>query len=353
MNNQIKINNKIIGHKHPAFLIAEAGVNHNGNLENAKKMIDIALASGADAVKFQTFNVSDLILQNVEKASYQKVTTSSDENQFEMLKKLEINKNFHQELINYCNQKGIMCLSTPYDEKSLELLLELDVPAIKIASTDTTNLLFLEKIAKTEKPIILSTGMCNICEIEQANRCLRSNGCHELALLKCTSNYPTEPKEVNLNAMLSLATNFDDAVIGFSDHTSGVGASPYAVAMGAKIVEKHFTIDKTMEGPDHRASLDPDELKTWVKEIRHVEQLLGDSDLSPANCEKEIKKSLQKSIVSKTEIKAGEVLSRDNLTAKRTGGIGIPASMTYEILGKKSNVRIEKNTVLHWNSLKE
>ena len=349
--NELRIGDRKVGTEHKAFLIAEAGVNHNGSLELARRMIDAAVGAEVDAVKFQTFNVADLILKNVEKAPYQKKTTGGSEDQFEMLEKLQIDENFHLELVNYCKQKGVLFLSTPYDEKSLDLLVRLDVPAIKIASTDTTNLLFLEKVAQTGKPLILSTGMSYLSEIEQAYRCVRSNGCHNLAILKCTSNYPTALGEVNLSAISSLSHIFADAVVGFSDHTEGVGASPYAVALGARIVEKHFTLDKRMAGPDHGASLSPEELHAWVEEIRRVEGMLGSRVIAPTESEREVKNSLQKCIVSKTDIEEGELLTRANLTAKRTGGRGISASFIHEVLGRRVNRSIDGNQVLHWQFL--
>jgi len=351
-NKKIKIANKLIGENYKAFLIAEAGVNHNGSLELAKKLIDVAVKAGADAVKFQTFKVENLILDNVKKAPYQKGTTNASESQTEMLGKLEIDRNFHEVLIKYCEEKNIIFISTPYEEDSLKLLLELNVPAIKIASTDTTNLLFLEKVAKSEKPIILSTGMCTLSEIEQAYKCLRENGCKELALLKCTSNYPTDPSEVNLKAMKTLENCFN-AVVGFSDHTEGVGASPYAVAMGAKIAEKHFTLDKNMEGPDHQASLSPNELSEWVKEIRNVEKMLGSKEVFPTKSEKYTKKSLQKCLVAKSKLKKGDIINRENITAKRTGGKGILAVNLYEVLGLIVTRDIARNDPIEWLYLRD
>ena len=332
LSNQINIGGKAIGNRHPCFIIAEAGVNHNGSLELAKKLIDAAVKAGADAVKFQTFKTEDLILNDIEKATYQKGTTSPSESQTAMLKKLEINKDFHIELIKYCEEKEIIFLSTCYEEKSLNLLMDLDVSAIKIASTDTTNLLFLEQVARSGKPVILSTGMCSHVEIEQAYNCLKENGCEELALLKCTSNYPTDIKEVNLRAMLTLKDKFN-VITGFSDHTEGIGASPYAVAMGAKVIEKHFTLDKSMDGPDHQASLSPGELTAWVEEIRRVEQMLGTREIVPTEGEKETKNILQKCLVFSIDLAKGDVLTRENITAKRTGGRGISALEFYRVLG--------------------
>lgn len=352
MPNLISIGNKILSDGCPCFIIAEAGVNHNGSLDLAKQLVDAAVTAGTDAVKFQTYRTDDLILADIEKAPYQKDTTSAGESQVQMLKKLEIDKDFHVALIKHCTQKNIMFLSTCYEKKSLNLLIELDIPAIKIASTDTTNILFLEKVAKTGKPVILSTGMCSLSEIEQACQCLKENGCKELALLKCTSNYPTNPKEVNLNAMVTMENSFE-VVIGFSDHTEGVGASPYAVAMGASIIEKHFTLDKNLEGTDHQASLSPDELILWVKEIRKVEQMLGSSEILPTESEKEVKKALQKHLVSEVDLKIGDAITRENITAKRTGGRGISALEFYNVLGLELTRDIPKNQPIDWSDLEK
>jgi N,N'-diacetyllegionaminate synthase len=350
MDQVMKIGKHQVGINQPCFIIAEAGVNHNGSLDLAKKLIDSAVAAGVDAVKFQTFKTEDLILENIEKASYQKVTTSAAETQTQMLKKLEIDKEFHLSLIDYCRQRSITFLSTCYEEKSLSLLIELNLPAVKIASTDTTNLLFLERVAQTKKPVILSTGMCSLEEVRLAYECLGKNGCSQLALLKCTSNYPTEPREVNLKGMESLKQNFN-AIIGFSDHTPGIGASPYAVALGAKIVEKHLTLDKNLPGPDHRASLSPQELKAWVTEIRKVEEMLGNANINPTSSEKETKKALQKSLVSKVNLKKGAVISRENIVAKRTGGSGILASESYEALGSTLIKDIAVNQPILWSDV--
>lgn len=352
MIKSFSIGNRKFGSDYPCFIIAEAGVNHNGSLEIAKRLIDTAVEAEVDAVKFQTFKTEDVILTDIEKAPYQKGTTNATESQTEMLKKLETDEGFHVSLVEYCTEKNIIFLSTPYGEESLNLLMELDVPAIKIASTDTTNLLFLEQVGKKEKPVILSTGMCSLAEIEKAYRCLRENGCEQLALLKCTSNYPTDISEVNLRAMKTLENCFD-AVIGFSDHTEGIGASPYAVAMGAKIVEKHFTLDKNMEGPDHQASLSPDELILWVEEIRKVEQMLGSREVFPTKSEKETKKALQKCLVSNVDVRKGDTITRRNIAAKRTGGKGISALEFYNVQGLKSTCHILKNQPIYWSYLGE
>jgi N,N'-diacetyllegionaminate synthase len=345
--NSFKLGNKEIGEGKPCYIIAEAGVNHNGRLDYAKELIQIARDSGADAVKFQTFKVENLILNGVKKAIYQKKNTKSNLTQTEMLYQLQISKDFHLELINHCKSKNIQFLSTPYDDESLDLLISMNVGAVKIASTDTTNLLFLEKIASTKLPVILSTGMSDLSEISTAYACLRRNGCKHLAILKCTSEYPTKPNDVNLKSMITLSSIFD-AIIGFSDHTEGVGASPYAVALGAKIIEKHFTIDKKFPGPDHKASLSPKELHLLVREIRRVEMMLGTKELYPTESERKNKTLLQKNLVAKVLIRKGQILDRENITAKRSGGIGINAIDAFKTLGMKSRMDINPNTPLNW-----
>lgn len=348
----MEIDGKKIGEGYPVYVIAEAGVNHNANLENALKMIDVAFECGADAIKFQTFKTSSLIIRDVDKAPYQRKTTSELENQAEMLQKLEIDELFHHEIVKYCKYKGITFLSTPYDEISLNLLIKLQIPAIKIASTDTTNLLLLEKVGKAGLPVILSTGMCNMKEIERSYYTLKKNGCSELALLKCTSNYPTSLTEVNFKGLLTLAGKFNE-ITGFSDHTSGIGASPYAVAYGAKIIEKHFTLDKSMDGPDHRASLTPIELKSLIEEIRKVETMGGSSVIEPTESEITNKCFLQKCFVASKNINKGSKLSRANLIAKRTGGEGIPAGELYNILGRLVGGNIQKGKIINFGDLLE
>jgi N-acetylneuraminate synthase len=347
MHHTVKIGERIVGDGYPVFLIAEAGVNHNGDLETAKKLIDIAIEVGADAVKFQTYKTENLILENVDKAQYQRSTTGKDGSQADMLRSLEIDRAFHKALIEHCEDRNIIFLSTPYGAESLALLIDLNVPAIKIASTDTTNLKFLAQVGECAKPVILSTGMSSLSEIEKAFSCLKENGCTEIAILKCTSNYPTKPENVNLRGLTTLKNCFD-TVIGFSDHTQGVGASPFAAAMGAKIIEKHFTLDKSMEGPDHKASLSPDQLDRWVKEIRKVELMLGKKELMPTKSEKEIKRVLQKCLVSQVKLKKGVPISKENIDAKRTGGVGIPAIDFENVIGLKPVSDINENKPIFW-----
>jgi sialic acid synthase SpsE len=295
-------------------------------------MIDVAVEAGVDAVKFQTFKADKLILKNIEKAPYQKITTNQSETQYEMLKRLEVTKEQTVELMDYCKKKNILFLSTPFEKASLEELDELGVPAFKIAATDLTNIQFLRQVAKKGRPIILSAGMCYLEEVEKALEAIYPYN-KDVILLQCTANYPIENKEANINVVRTFKEKFD-MIVGYSDHSQGVGASPYAVAVGAKVIEKHFTLDKNMEGPDHKASVTPDELKQLVSDIRRVEEYLGDGIKMPSRSEQMTRKSLQKCLVAYKFIKKGEKFTEENIVAKRTNGEGISAMYFDNIIGK-------------------
>lgn len=331
-NRRFQIDNITISEQERTFIIAEAGVNHNGSINLAKEMIDVASESGADAVKFQTFKADKLILKDIEKAPYQKMTTNRNESQYDMLKRLEITKEQTKELMDYCRKKRIIFLSTPFEKTSLDELDELGVAAFKIAATDLTNIQFLRQVAEKGKPIILSAGMCYLGEIEQALNAIWPIN-RELVLLQCTANYPIQDAEANINVIRTFQKAFD-ILIGYSDHSQGIGASPYAVALGAKVIEKHFTLDKNMEGPDHRASVSPDELKQLVSDIRRVERYLGNGIKMPSCSEQMTRKSLQKSLVASKPIKEGELFGDDNIVAKRTNGTGISALYFDNIVGR-------------------
>ena len=343
-NKDIKIANFRIAVDSPVFIIAEAGVNHNGSIDLAKQLIDVASDAGADAVKFQSFITEELILTHVEKAAYQKKTTGQEESQFDMLKSLEFEIDSMKTLKAYCQTKGLLFLTTPFDEKSLDLLDELDLAAYKISSTDTTNIGFLRKVAAKGKPIILSTGMCEMDEVETAVKVLQEI-VSDVVLLQCTSNYPVVDTEVNLNVMHTFSNAFD-ILVGFSDHTPSIGASPYAVAMGARVVEKHFTLDKKMKGPDHTASLNPAELKDYIKEIRRVEKYLGNTVKTASQSELDTKIRLQKNLVAAKNISAGHTFSADNIVAKRTGGQGISAIKYDEIIGQVASKDFLLNDII-------
>lgn len=315
------------------FIIAEAGVNHNGSVEIAKKLIDVAVQAGADAVKFQTFKTENVISKYAQKAEYQKATTDVNESQFEMVKKLELDVKTHKELMTYCKQKNIMFLSTPFDHDSIELLNELGLEIFKVPSGEITNLPYLRHIGKLNKKVILSTGMADIGEIEDALDVLISSGTakENIVVLHCNTEYPTPMEDVNLRAMITIGRTFD-VPYGYSDHTLGTEVPIAAVALGAKVIEKHFTLDKTMEGPDHKASLEPDELKAMIKAIRNIEVALGSSIKKPTKSELKNRDIARKSIVAKQNIKKGEVLTEENITVKRPGN-GISPMRWDEIIG--------------------
>lgn len=315
------------------FIIAEAGVNHNGSIELAKKLIDVASDAGADAVKFQTFKAENLVSQNAQKANYQKETTDKEESQFDMIKKLELDIDTHKELINYCNSKNIMFLSTPFDLDSIDLLNDLELPIFKIPSGEITNLPYLRKIGKLNKKIILSTGMADMGEIEDALDILINCGTpkESITVLHANTMYPTPMKDVNLQAMVTIGDTFD-IKFGYSDHTLGIEVDIGAVALGASVIEKHFTLDKSMEGPDHKASLEPDELFAMVRGIRNIEKALGSSIKKPSPSEIPNIKIVRKSIVAKEKIKKGEILTQDNLAVKRPAD-GISPMRWDEVVG--------------------
>jgi Sialic acid synthase len=322
-NKNIMIGNKRISDESHTFIVAEAGVNHNGDLRLAKEMIDLAVDSGVDAIKFQTFKVDQLALRGIQKAPYQKLTSDGEESQYEMLKRLEITGGQTAELMAYCEKKNIIFLSTPFEKDSLEELDALGAPAFKVAATDLTNIQFLRQVAEKGKPIIISAGMCYFEEVQKALEAIYPI-CKDVILLQCTANYPIQDNEANLNVITTFKNRID-ILVGYSDHSLGVGAAPYAVALGAKVIEKHFTLNKEMEGPDQKASVTPEELKRLVLDIRRVERYLGNGIKMPSCSEQMTRKSLQKYLVASKHITKGEKFSEDNIVAKRTDGIGISA----------------------------
>lgn len=317
------------------FIIAEAGVNHNGEWEIARKLVDVAVKAGADAVKFQTFKAERLVCKNAEKANYQKATTDQAESHFDMLKKLEMSEEMHNELIDYCRERGILFLSTPFDIGSVEYLTGLGIDIIKIPSGEITNYPYLRKIAQTAKRVILSTGMSNLEEVRDAVEVLRGYVNKEIAVLHCNTEYPTPFTDVNLKAMLTIQDELG-VTVGYSDHTPGIEIPIAAVAMGAQIIEKHFTLDRTMDGPDHKASLEPQELRAMVRAIRNVEMALGNGVKVPSKSEEMNIGVVRKSIVAKREIKRGEVFTEDNLVTKRPG-TGISPMKWNELIGTIAN----------------
>jgi len=329
------------------FIIAEAGVNHNGSIELAKKLIDVASEAGVDAVKFQTFKATNLVSKNAQKAEYQKENINdSDDSQFNMLKKLELDIETHYELISYCKEKNIMFLSTPFDHESIELLNDLGLEIFKIPSGEITNLPYLRQIGKLNKKIILSTGMADIGEIEDALDILINAGTKKenITVLHANTMYPTPMKDVNLKAMVTIGNTFD-VTFGYSDHTLGIEVDIAAVAMGASCIEKHFTLDKTMEGPDHKASLEPDELKAMVKAIRNIELALGSNIKKPSKSETPNIQIARKSIVAKTTIYKGERFTETNLAIKRPGN-GLSPMRWDEIVGTIASKDYQEDELL-------
>ena len=327
-----------------SYIIAEAGVNHNGSLELAKNLVDKAKEAGADCVKFQTFIANKIVSKNAAKADYQKKQTESAESQHEMLKKLELSFDDFIELNNYCKEIGIEFLSTAFDFESIDFLNQLGMQVWKIPSGEITNLPYLIKIAKLNKKVILSTGMSTMREIEDAVNILKDHGASELIILHCTTEYPTPYEDVNLNAMLAIKEKFG-CEVGYSDHTMGIEVPIAAVALGAKVIEKHFTLDRTMDGPDHKASLEPSELKTMVDGIRNIELSMGTGIKEPADSEKKNIAIARKSIVANQSIIKGDILTETNLTVKRPGE-GISPMKWFEIIGTKAIRNFEEDELI-------
>ena len=316
------------------LIIAEAGVNHNGSLEMAFELIDAASDAGADVVKFQTFKAENLVTQTAAKADYQLGTTDVQETQFEMIKKLELSYDMHHKLISKCKEKGIRFSSTGFDTSSVDVLIELGVDFLKVPSGEITNLPYLRHVGTKGLPIILSTGMCTMQEVASALEILEKAGAgkHDITVLHCNTEYPTPMEDVNLRAMLSMENELG-VKVGYSDHTLGIEIPIAAVAMGATVIEKHFTLDRTMEGPDHAASLEPLELKQMVKGIRNIEKAMGDGVKKPSNSEVKNISIVRKSIVASKEIKLGDEFTSDNLGVKRPG-TGISPMQWDEVVGK-------------------
>ena len=316
------------------YIIAEAGDNHNGDFNTALKLVDVAKRAGADCVKFQTFVTEEIISKYAEMAEYQKKNTGKEESQFEMVKRLELSFDEFRKIKEYCDRVGIQFLSTPFDLKSVDFLNELGVPFFKIPSGEITNYPYLIKIAHTGKPVVMSTGMCEPDEILAAINVLEKNGSGEITLLHCNTEYPTPLKDVNLYAMRTMKKMFGKKV-GYSDHTKGREVPVAAVALGACVIEKHFTLDKTMPGPDHKASLEPDELGRMVKNIRNIEIALGDGVKRVSESERKNIAIARKSIVARRNIQEGEILTEENLAVKRPG-TGINPMQWMEVLGTRA-----------------
>lgn len=345
----ITIAGKNIGLGEPCFVMAEAGVNHNGDINLAKKLVDVAREAGADAVKFQNFTAEKVVTRNAEKAAYQKKTTGVQESQFDMLKKLELSSGEHAELKKYADGQGILFLSTPYDEQSVDLLCDLGVAAFKISSADITNHPFLEYVAGKKLPVILSTGMSYLGEIEEALEAITRNGNDQVVLLHCNFNYPARVEDINLRAMDTLKRAFGFPV-GFSDHTPGIEVSVAAVALGAVMIEKHFTLDRGLPGPDHKASLEPDELKALVTSIRNVERAMGSPIKRPSGEEAQNRAISRRSLVAAKDIAAGTTITKDMVAVKRPG-TGILPGYLDAIVGGKARSNIKQDELIKWDMI--
>lgn len=325
-------------------IIAEAGVNHNGSAALAKKMIEEAKEAGADYIKFQTFQPEKLVSRYADKAEYQKEATGSQESQLDMLQKLALSQEEFRELKAYCSQVGIGFLSTPFDLDSIAFLEELGMDFWKLPSGEVTNLPYLIRIAQTGWPIVMSTGMCRLEEIGEALEWLKKGGAGDITLLHCNTQYPTPMEDVNLRAMETLSRQFG-LPVGYSDHTLGIEVPIGAAALGAVLLEKHFTLDKTMEGPDHGASLEPGELKAMVQAVRNMERALGSGEKRPTASEAGNAKAARKSIVARTEIRKGQLFTQENLAVKRPG-TGISPMRWFELLGQAAGRDYREDEVI-------
>lgn len=331
------------------YIIAEAGVNHNGSLEIAKRLIDMAKQCGADAVKFQTFKAEESTGVKADKAEYQKKNDTVEETQLDMLKKLELPFADFTILKQYCEIRGIDFLSTPDGEESLKCLVDMNVSTIKIGSTEVTNYLFLKQIAQSKKKIILSTGMSTLGEVEKAVNVLLENSAQDIRLMHCTTDYPTDVEDVNLRAMVTLRNAFH-LPVGYSDHTLGFEAAVAAVAMGAVVIEKHITLDREMKGPDHKASMPPEEFAEYVRYIRNTEKLLGDGNKKATAKEKAIMQQARRSILSTRDLKTGTILTEEMLCFKRPG-TGIAPEFLPILLGRELKRDVEKEEPLTWQDV--
>ncbi len=349
--NEIILSNKRkISDKDKCFIIAEAGVNHNGSIKLAKKLIDIAVEAKADAVKFQTFLADEIILKKAPKAKYHIETTGSDKKQswFDLLKSQEINYEMHKEIIRYCKQKKIIFMSTPYDKKSTDLLDSLGMEIFKIASTDSNNHQLIEYIAKKKKPIILSTAMCNLDEVKKSVKILKKYLKNKFIIMQCTGSYPADSSEANIRVIKSYKKKFN-CLVGYSDHVIENNAALGSIALGAKCFEKHITVSKKLKGPDHRASMEKRDFIKIVRDIRDLETALGDGSKKISFSEKNNISKLKKYFVAKENIKKGEKFTKENIVAKRTGGFGISADNYFKLLKKKSNKNYSVNDIIKVN----
>ncbi|MAG56288.1 MAG: N-acetylneuraminate synthase [Planctomycetes bacterium] len=343
----LRIGASTIGPDRPCFVIAEAGVNHDGCVDQALALVDVAAFAGADAVKFQTFQADRLVTRDARKAAYQAERTGADETQADMLRRLELSADAHYRIAARCEEQEITFLSTPFDEESCDFLCALGLPALKLPSGEITNLAFLAHCARTGRPLILSTGMATLDDVATAVAIIRGAGDPPLALLHCVSDYPADPADANLRAMATLAERFQ-VPIGWSDHTPGTAVSVAAVALGAAIVEKHITLDATLPGPDHAASLEPNELNALVRGIRMAESALGSGLKVPAASEAECAQAARRSLVAARDLPAGHCLDSADLVARRPG-TGISPARLEDVIGHVLVAPIKRDTPLDWD----
>lgn len=329
------------------YIIAEAGVNHNGRLDTAKQLVDIAKASGCDCVKFQTFFADRIVTKDAKKAKYQIENTKNDNSQYEMLKKLELSETDFKELKEYCKEVEIDFLSTPFDEEAVDLLEQIGVDAYKIPSGEITNKPLLQYIASKQKKVLLSTGMSTLAEVKKAIDWIEEAGNTNIVLFHCTSNYPAPYESVNMRAMLTLKDEFGYP-IGYSDHTKGIEISLMAVALGALVIEKHFTYDRNADGPDHKASLEPGELKQMVEAIRHIDVAMGNGEKKPSDSEVLTRDVARKSLVWRYDKKVGDVICKEDICCKRPG-TGIQPEKLEEIIGKTLLRECKEDSLVKWD----
>lgn len=347
----VKIGNRLVGPGQPCFIIAEAGVNHNGDLDRAKQLVDVAADAGADVVKFQTFFAENIVTRSADRAKYQKQNMPViEETQWQMLKKLELDKKSFSILKDYADSKGIMFLSTPYDEDSIDLLADIGVNAFKVSSAWITNLPFLRYLAIKGLPIIFSRGMSYESEIREAIKTMKQAGNSQLILLHCHFNYPTNMEDANLRVLNTLKDKFN-LPVGFSDHTLGINTALAAAALGAVVIEKHFTLDKNLPGPDHKASLEPKQLKNMIKGIREVEKALGSDKITVSPNEAPMREVSRTSLVSAIDIKAGDIITEAMLAIKRPGS-GIMPKDFDKIIGKTAKTDIKADSLITWRQIR-
>lgn len=339
-----RLNGRQVGPGNACFIIAEAGVNHNGDPALARRLVDAAAQAGADAVKFQTFKTDKLMSQLAPKADYQKAATNPSESQADMIRRLELPYGAFHDLFDYCRQRGVLILSTPFDEESADFLDELGVPAFKLPSGELTNIPFITHVARKKKPLFVSTGMSWLGEVETCVRSIRETGNPEIVLLHCVSSYPAAPQDTNLRAMETMRQAFG-VPVGYSDHTLGIEVPLAAAALGACVIEKHFTLDRSLPGPDHQASVEPGELTAMVRGIRIVESALGHGRKEPAASETDAARAARRSLVAACDIAAGTVLTAEMVAVKRPG-TGLPPAMRPYVIGRRIMTDVARDELI-------